>query len=128
MAGRLISGGLAGPSKYLETESEKINGHEPAGVQLLVKTADVQLFVELAAETKRCRPTGRPAGRPAGRPTGRAHGFLRVLRLGMAWGTSGESWDPSGIAARLRSSDALLFAWMASKSTLLYTPLHVPRL
>ena len=49
MAGRLISGGLAGPSKYLETESEKISGHEPAGVQLLVKTAGVQLLVELKA-------------------------------------------------------------------------------
>ena len=38
MDGRLLGGGLAGPSKYLEKKSEKISGHEPAGVQLLVKT------------------------------------------------------------------------------------------
>ena len=51
MAGRLIGGGLAGRNKYLEKKSEKISGHEPAGVQLLVKTAGVQLVVELKAKT-----------------------------------------------------------------------------
>ena len=49
MAGRLIGGGLAGRSKYLENKSEKISGHEPAGVQLLVKTAGVQLLAKLKA-------------------------------------------------------------------------------
>ena len=36
-------------SKYLEKKSEKISGHEPAGVQLLVKTAGVQLLAKLKA-------------------------------------------------------------------------------
>ena len=49
MDGRLLGGGLAGPSKYLEKKSEKISGHEPAGVQLLVKTAGVQLLAKLEA-------------------------------------------------------------------------------
>ena len=109
MAGQLISGGLAGPSKYLETESEKINGHEPAGVQLLVKTADVQLLMELAAKTKRCRPTGRPAGRPAGRPTGRAHGFLRVLRLGGLGEPRGNLGTPVGSR---RASAVLMLSFL----------------
>ena len=68
MAGRLISGGLADPSKYLETKSEKINGYEPAGVQLLVKTADVQLLGKLKGVG---RPADRPADRLVGRPAAR---------------------------------------------------------